>query len=133
MPDPTGDVAVFAPQPQMVTFVIAGQRIVTALYNFLDLPAKHAIEVYQLEDDMRAAGEDFAKRVEVTQAIVRRLCPDLTAEQLDALVPSQLLAAITASHGVQSPRDAGVAVASPSPSAPSSTGSPESTPGAPTT
>jgi hypothetical protein len=126
MPDPSRDLLTFAPRPQRIAFLIDGTRVETALYSFLDLRGAQAIEVWHLEDEMRAALEDFPRRVKCTQAIVRLLCPELTDEQVEALAPNQLLAAIGASHGVAGPsRDAGVEVtASPSPSAPSTTDSP---------
>lgn len=129
------DVLIFAPTPRRVVFVIDGENVETDLYNFLDLPAKASMEVYHLEDEMHATREDFDKLLDLTREIVRRLCPKLAPEQLNGLVPSQMQAAISASHGVDggTPREAGVTAASPSPSAGSFTDSPPSTTGDPTT
>jgi hypothetical protein len=137
MPDATvaRDVLVFAPRPQTVVFVIDGARVETNLYNFLDLPMQHALEVYALEDDMAATKGDFAALLKCSREIVRRLCPDLSADHVDRLVPSQMQAAIAASHGVDRdnpPRVAGVTVgAAGSHSADSVTPSPPAISGVP--
>lgn len=116
----------FAPRPQPVTFLIQGTPVAADLYNFLDLPVKDSLTVYALEDEMRAASDNWADLTDLMRRIVRLLCPGLDDAQVDALTPRQLQEAIGASHGVPDPLpEAGAGgAASPSASAASTTPSP---------
>jgi hypothetical protein len=123
------DRKLFAPTPELITVVIDGQPVETALFSFMDLPAKEAEAVYHLEGDVPPAA-DFGAFLANRREVVRRLCPQLAPEHVEALVPRQLLEVIAASYPPR-PAEGAAGAASPSPSAPSTTPSPSGSAGAP--
>jgi hypothetical protein len=90
---------IFAPRPEVVVFEIDGQDVETELWNFMDLPAKSSLRVYELESHL--SGEKaYAEIIDCEREIVGLLCPALAPEHVAALTPRQMQDAIAASHGV---------------------------------